>query len=169
MPSCFPQWWLHHGLWKDLFFPRAICYVSKRDILFSFPCPSNNIVIVTFKRWLYIFIPCQLQHWEGPSFLSSPYSVCDDKFWALMAVFFIHFFTFSIYLSGWTGQAFISLPNPVVPVDHLHHVLTLLILTLKMPSSCFLKYSGSHLQDYKVPSPSRPQSEECQFFHSFSF
>jgi len=49
-----------------------------------------------------------------------------------MAVF-IHsfFFTFSIYLSGWTGQAFISLPNPVMPVDHLHHVLTLLILTLK--------------------------------------
>lgn len=58
-----------------------------------------------FKRCLYIAVPCLLQHWEGPSFLSSTYSVCDDKLCALMAVFIHKFFNiFYLYFQlDWTG------------------------------------------------------------------
>jgi hypothetical protein len=102
---------------KGPFFPLAICYGSKRDILFSFSYPSSNNDIVPFKRGLYISVPCLLQHWERPSFLSSPYSVCDDKLWALMAVFIHRFFiVFYLYFQlDWTGLDWTGLDWPPSP------------------------------------------------------
>jgi len=152
---------------KGPFFPLAICCGSKSDILFRFPCPPINNDIVPFKSGHYFSIPCLLQHWEGPSFLSSLYSVCDDKLWALMALFIHRIFNvFYLYFQlDWTGLHLLaqSCDASWSPSSCPH----LLILTLKMPSLCFLKYSGSHIQDYMVPSPSRLWSEECLFFHSF--
>jgi hypothetical protein len=86
-----------------------------------------------------------------------------------MAVFvpvFFHIFC-SPFQFDWIGLD--STPCPILwpPVDHLQHVLTLLILTLKM-QSCFLKNSGSDLQDYAVPSPSRLRGRECLLLHFFN-
>lgn len=153
---------------RTFFFPLAICYVSKRYILFSFPCPSNNNDPVTFKRVLYIFVPCLLHHWEGPSFLSSPYSVCDDKLWALMTVFihrfYSHFlFIFPVGLDSPSSPCpilwcllitfIMSSPYTIWPQKCHHHVSSNIVVVIYKTTRCH--YPADHsLKNVSSSSPS---------------